>query len=82
MAFFSFINDTLLFHTCMVLIAIMVSILVKWVYHGKMPLILGNMGPSEMEGMGEILIQEVFHVYLTKFENAVPHLFLVILGNN
>ena len=27
-------------------------------------------------------IQEVFHVYLNKFENAVIHLFLVILGNN
>ena len=27
-------------------------------------------------------IQEVFHVYLNKFENAVTHLFLVILGNN
>ena len=28
------------------------------------------------------LLQEVFHVYLNKFENAVTHLFLVILGNN
>ena len=27
-------------------------------------------------------IQEVFHVYLNKFENAATHLFLVILGNN
>ena len=27
-------------------------------------------------------VQEVFHVYLNKFENAVTHLFLVILGNN
>ena len=27
-------------------------------------------------------IQEVFHVYLNKFENAVTHLFLVILSNN
>ena len=27
-------------------------------------------------------LQEVFHVYLNKFENAVTHLFLVILGNN
>ena len=27
-------------------------------------------------------IQEVFHVYLNKFENAVSHLFLVIFGNN
>ena len=27
-------------------------------------------------------IQEVFHVYLNKFENAVAHFFLVILGNN
>ena len=27
-------------------------------------------------------IQEVFHVYLNKFENAVTHLFLVIFGNN
>ena len=26
-------------------------------------------------------LQEVFHVYLNKFENAVTHLFLVILGN-
>ena len=25
-------------------------------------------------------LQEVFHVYLNKFENAVSHLFLVILG--
>ena len=28
------------------------------------------------------LVQEVFHVYLNKFENAATHLFLVILGNN
>ena len=28
------------------------------------------------------VLQEVFHVYLNKFENAVPHLFLVLLGNN
>ena len=27
-------------------------------------------------------IQEVFHVYLNKFENAAAHLFLVIFGNN
>ena len=27
-------------------------------------------------------IQEVFHVYLNKFENAITHLFLVIFGNN
>ena len=26
-------------------------------------------------------VQEVFHVYLNKFENAFTHLFLVILGN-
>ena len=25
-------------------------------------------------------IQEVFHVYLTKFENAITHLFLIILS--
>ena len=30
----------------------------------------------------KIVLQEVFHVYLNKFENAVTHLFLVILGNN
>ena len=29
-----------------------------------------------------VRVQEVFHVYLNKFENAVTHLFLVILGNN
>ena len=29
-----------------------------------------------------IFIQEVFHVYLNKFENAVTHLFLVTFGNN
>ena len=28
------------------------------------------------------LLQEVFHVYLNKFENSVTHLFLVIFGNN
>ena len=28
------------------------------------------------------VLQEVFHVYLNKFENAVAHLFLVILDNN
>ena len=28
------------------------------------------------------MIQEVFHVNLNKFENAVSHLFLVISGNN
>ena len=27
-------------------------------------------------------IQEVFHVYLNKFENAVTNLFLAIFGNN
>ena len=27
-------------------------------------------------------LQEVFHVYLNKFENAATHLFFVILGNN
>ena len=27
-------------------------------------------------------LQEVFHVYLTTFENVITHLFLVILGNN
>ena len=27
-------------------------------------------------------IQDLFHVYLNKFENAVTHLFLVIFGNN
>ena len=30
----------------------------------------------------DLLIQEVFHVYLNKFENAVTHLFLVTFGNN
>ena len=29
-----------------------------------------------------LLVQEVFHVYLNKFENAITHLFLVVLGNN
>ena len=28
------------------------------------------------------ILQEVFHVYLNKFENAVTHLFLVVSGNN
>ena len=32
--------------------------------------------------MSAHVLQEVFHVYLNKFENAVTHLFLVILGNN
>ena len=27
-------------------------------------------------------MQEVFHVYLNKFENAVTHLFLVVFANN
>ena len=27
-------------------------------------------------------VQEVFHVYLNKFENAVTHLFFIILGNS
>ena len=27
-------------------------------------------------------IQEVFHVYLNKFENVVSHLFLIMFGNN
>ena len=27
-------------------------------------------------------VQEVFHVYLNKFENAVTHLFLFIFDNN
>ena len=29
-----------------------------------------------------LAIQEVFHVYLNKFEIAISHLFLIILGNN
>ena len=33
------------------------------------------------EKMDGIEIQEVFHVYLNKFENAITHLFLVIFGN-
>ena len=28
------------------------------------------------------ILQEVFHVYLNKFENAVSNLFLLIYGNN
>ena len=28
------------------------------------------------------ILQEVFHVYLNKFENAITHLFLVTFGNN
>ena len=28
------------------------------------------------------LLQEVFHVYLNKFENVITYLFLVIFGNN
>ena len=27
-------------------------------------------------------VQEVFHVYLNKFENAISHLFFAVLGNN
>ena len=27
-------------------------------------------------------VQEVFHVYLNKFENVVTHLFLILLGYN
>ena len=30
----------------------------------------------------KLFVQEVFHVYLNKFENTVTHLFLVMLGNN
>ena len=30
----------------------------------------------------EIGIQEVFHVYLNKFESAVSHLFLIIISND
>ena len=29
-----------------------------------------------------IKLQEMFHVYLKKFENDVTHLFLVIIGND
>ena len=29
-----------------------------------------------------LLIQEVFHVYLNKFEIAVSHLFIIIFSNN
>ena len=34
-----------------------------------------------LDGVASFL-QEVFHVYLNNFENAVTHLFLVILGKN
>ena len=38
---------------------------------------------SEYARSGSIAaIQEVFHVYLNKFENAITHSFLVIFGNN
>ena len=29
-----------------------------------------------------LAIQEVFHVFLNKFEIAISHLFLIIFGNN
>ena len=32
--------------------------------------------------LSSLSIQEVFHVYLNKFEIAISHLFLIILGNN
>ena len=37
---------------------------------------------SSRKSMSEFVLQEVFHVYLNKFENAVTHLFLMIFGNN
>ena len=41
-----------------------------------------NDGATEnIEITSQKKIQEVFHVYLNKFENAVTHLFLFILGN-
>ena len=37
---------------------------------------------AEFNLLQNLHLQEVFHVYLNKFENAVTHLFLVILSNN
>ena len=35
-----------------------------------------------VKGQQTNTIQEVFHVYLNKFENFITHLFLVIFSNN
>ena len=42
----------------------------------------GGGGWGDGSSRYSVNIQEVFHVYLNKFENDVTHLFLVILGNN
>ena len=44
--------------------------------------IVKNSGPYIQLHIHIANIQEVFHVYLNKFENAVTHLFLVIFGND
>ena len=36
----------------------------------------------ENKSVTHCILQEVFHVYLNKFENAAAHLFLIIFGNN
>ena len=40
------------------------------------------MTTSVLVPIKQVYLQEVFHVYLNKFENAVTHLFLAIFYNN
>ena len=40
------------------------------------------MGTAAIKCVSLRYLQEVFHVYLNKFENVVTNLFLVIFGNN
>ena len=42
----------------------------------------GSTFPIDTPSQTLIRLQEVFHVYLNKFENAVTNLFLVICGDN
>ena len=37
---------------------------------------------TRLQAANHCALEEVFHVYLNKFENTVSHLFLVLLGNN
>ena len=43
---------------------------------------LSDLVQFHSEQLRNFYLQEVFHVYLNKFENAFTHLFFVLLGGN
>ena len=50
--------------------------MIFWIYDAQLSIIIS--GQSITIALTRLCLQEVFHVYLNKFENVVTHLFLVI----